>query len=107
MILAANLRGWARLRVEASSMDMDARASRRLEAMASFVEVLSGDDERLGRLTRTLSFDTAGTFHEIYGENLRREFAGFGYAPNNLDSFDGFLDRLVVAAKRDVVEAAP
>ena len=88
-------------------MDMDARAARRLEAMASFVEVLPDDDERLRHLSRTVSFDKIGTFHEIYGENLRREFARFGYAPNHLDSFDAFLGRLIVAAGRDVAEAAP
>jgi hypothetical protein len=63
--------------------------------------------ERLRRLAGSLSFDWAGRDHEIYGENLRREFARFGYAPDHLDSFARFLDRLVVAAERDAAEAAP
>ncbi len=51
--------------------------------------------------------DREGRDHQIHGENLRREFARFGYAPDNLDSFDRFLDRLVLAAERDAAEATP
>jgi hypothetical protein len=107
IVLAANLRGWSRLRAETGKMPMDARAAQRLESMAKFVDDLSVDDERLRRLTRILSFDAAGRDHQIYGENHRRECARLGYAPNHLDSFDRFLDRLVVAAGRDAAEASP
>ena len=107
MVLISNLRGLARLRAGIGTVPMDVQAARRLEAMASYVDNLPVSDERLRRLAGSLSFDRAGRDHEIYGENLRREFARFGYAPDHLDSFARFLDRLVVAAKRDAAEAAP
>jgi hypothetical protein len=107
MVLTSNLRGLARLRAEMGKVPMDARAAQRLEAMAGFVEDLPVDDTRLRRLAATLSFDRAGRDHQIHGENLRREFARFGYAPDHLDSFDRFLDRLVLAAERDAAEATP
>src|ERR1700680_1414264 len=107
MVLSSNLRGLARLRVEMGKIPMDTRAARRLEAMAGYVDDLPVDEKRLRRLAGTLSFDTTGRDHQIYGENLRREFARFGYAPDHLDSFDRFLDRLVLAAERDAAEAAP
>jgi hypothetical protein len=107
MVLASNLRRLARLRAGMGKVPMDARAARRLEAMAGYIDDLPAGDERLRRLTVVLSFDREGRDHEIYGENLRREFARFGYAPDHLDSFARFLDRLVVAAERDAAEAAP
>jgi hypothetical protein len=107
MVLTSNLRGLARQRAEMAKIPMDARAAQRLDAMAGYVDDLPVDDERLWRLAVTLSFDKAGWDHQIHGENLRREFARFGYAPDHLDSFDRFLDRLVLAARRDVTEAAP
>jgi hypothetical protein len=107
MVLTSNLRGLARQRAEMAKIPMDARAAQRLDAMAGYVDDLPVDDERLWRLAVTLSFDQAGRDHQIHGENLRREFARFGYAPDHLDSFDRFLDRLVLAARRDVTEAAP
>ena len=107
MVLASNLRRLARLRAGIGNVAMDVRAARRLEAMAAYVDDLPVSDERLRRLAGSLSFDRAGRDHEIYGENLRREFARFGYAPDHLDSFARFLDRLVVAAQRDAAEAAP
>src|ERR1700674_119610 len=107
MVLASNLRRLARLRAGIGEVPMDVRAARRLEAMAGYIDGLPARDERLRRLAGSLSFDRAGRDHEIYGEHLRREFARFGYAPDHLDSFARFLDRLVVAAVRDAAEAAP